>query len=299
MDSRKAKEILTPVRRSQDLAGDPLVARALEQVRRDPELADWWARQQKSDAILSRMLRAIEIPDNLEARSLSAQRSAQLDHESSGWWKTFTIPRFAFPVATAVAVIVGLWSVQPRQADFAAYRSEMVAAVSVAYEMDIHAKDFDSLRRGFAKSGWPANYQLTSAVRTTDVEGGLLRTWRGEKVSVLCLEIENLGGSNHPAADVYGTKGEVGGRGLGAASGDGRLVDLVGQHANEEGKAEFHAEDLYLWLFVVDRSIFLELTETGTAIEQVGDLMTVAWVQGDKAYLLADDGNDASLRAFR
>jgi hypothetical protein len=28
-------------------------------------------------------------------------------------------------------------------------------------------------------------------------------------------------------------------------------------------------------------------------------LMTVAWVQGDKAYLRADDGDERSLRAFR
>jgi len=298
MDSRKAKEILTPVRQPLDLVGDPLVDRALEQVRRDPELADWWARQQEADAILSQMFRAIEIPDNLEARILSSQQPAQPIHESSGWWKSFTIPRFAFPLATAAAVIVGLWSLQPRPADFAAYRSEMVAAVSVPYDMDIHAEDFDTLRQAFSKSGWPANYQLTSAVQTMDVEGGLLRTWRGEKVSVLCLEIENMWADKHPTGGASGTEGGVGGSGLVASDGD-RHTHQAGQHADEDTHHVFHEEDLYLWLFVVDRSTFPELTETGTAIEQVGDLMTVAWVQGDKAYLLADDGNEESLRAFR
>ncbi|MFP8882019.1 MAG: hypothetical protein VCE43_22365 [Myxococcota bacterium] len=256
MDSREAKRILSSVRLVENEALDPLVEQALEQVRSEPELARWWVRQQEADRILSAKLKGIEIPPSLEGRILSAMENV----EPSRWWKILTGPKLIAPVAAAALVIVGMWSIQ-RPAGFAAYRGEMVAAVSVPYEMDVEAHDFAGLRSSFAEKGWPSDYRVPAALQATEVEGGLLRMWQGEKVSVLCLEIEQeTGGTGHAADD---------------------------------------EEDLYLWLFVVDRSVLPDLPETGTAFEKVGELMTVAWVQGDKAYLLADDGDERSLRAFR
>ncbi len=270
MDSRQAKEILLSYRVVVDEAANPLEASALEQVHRDPELARWWERQQDIDNILSASLRAIEVPLLLERRILSARRNV----EPIRWWKILAAPKLMAPIAAAVVVIVGVWSVQRQPTAFAAYRSEMVAAVSVPYEMDVEAHDFADLRRGFAASGWPSDYRVPWALRSTEVEGGLLQTWQGKKVSVLCLETERETG-----ATIHGATEE------GGASG-------TGHGANEE-------EDLYLWLFVANRSAFPDLSETDTALEKVRDLMTVAWAQGDKVYLLADDGDERSLRAFR
>ena len=270
MDSRKAKEILLSVRVVVDEAANPLVASALEQVHRDPELAHWWERQQEIDNIISASLRAIEVPPFLEQRILSARRNV----EPIRWWQIFSTPKLMASVAAAVVVIVGVWSVQPQPAAFAAYRSEMVAAVSVPYEMDVEAHDFADLRRGFAALGWPSDYRVPWALRSTEVEGGLLQTWEGKKVSVLCLETEReTGATSHGATEAGGVSG-------------------TGHEADEE-------EDLYLWLFVADRSAFPDLSETDTAFEKVGDLMTVAWAHGGKVYLLADDGDERSLRAFR
>jgi hypothetical protein len=255
-----------------DEAANPLVASALEQVHRDPELARWWERQQEVDNILSASLRAIEVPPLLERRILSARRNV----EPIRWWKILAAPKLMASIAAAVFVIVGVgvWSVQRQPAAFAAYRSEMVAAVSVPYEMDVEAHNFADLRRGFAASAWPSDYRVPWALRSTEVEGGLLQTWQGKKISVLCLETEReTGATRHEATEEGGASG-------------------TGHDANEE-------EDLYLWLFVADRSAFPDLSETDTALEKVGDLMTVAWVQGDKVYLLADDGDERSLRAFR
>jgi len=272
MDSHEAKEILLSVRVVVDEAANPLVASALEQVHRDPELARWWERQQEVDNILSASLRAIEVPPFLERRILSARRNV----EPSRWWKILAAPKLMAPIAAAaVVVIVGVWSVQRQQpAAFDAYRSEMVAAVSVPYEMDVEAHNFIELRRGFAASGWPSDYRVPWALRSTEVEGGLLQTWEGNEVSVLCLETEReTSATSHGATEAGGVSG-------------------TGHGADEE-------EDLYLWLFVADRSAFPDLSEIDTAFEKVGDLMTVAWAQGDKVYLLADDGDERSLRAFR
>ncbi|NQZ95531.1 MAG: hypothetical protein HRU01_03385 [Myxococcales bacterium] len=270
MDKREAKEILSSVCRIRDEAADPLVAGALEQVRLDPELAHWWEQLQEADKILREKLQAIEIPPFLDRQILSAAR----DVEPSRWWKILAAPKLIAPFAAAAVVIVGLWSIQPQPAAFGAYRSEMVAAVSVPYEMDVEAHDFADLRRGFAEAGWPSDYRVSSALQATDVEGGLLRTWRGKKVSVLCLETEReTGGTGHGAIEEKGT--------------------------GDTGHGADHEEDLYLWLFVVDRSALPDLSETGTAIEKVDELMTVAWAQGKKAYLLVDDGDERSLRAFR
>ncbi len=270
MDSHEAKEILLSVRVVVNEAANPLVASALEQVHRDPELARWWERQQEVDNILSASLRAIEVPPFLERRILSARRNV----EPIRWWKILAAPKLMAAIAAAVVVIVGVWSVQLQPAAFAAYRSEMVAAVSVPYEMDVEAHDFADLRRGFAASGWPSDYRVPWALRSTEVEGGLLQTWQGKKVSVLCLETEReTGATSHGATEAGGVSGT--------------------------GHADDEEEDLYLWLFVADRSAFPDLSETDTALEKVGDLMTVAWAQGDKVYLLADDGDERSLRAFR
>ncbi len=270
MDSREAKEVLSSVRLVRDEAADPLVARALEQARRDPELARWWERQREIDRILSEKLRTIEVPPFLESRILSAERTLT----PIRWWKVLAGSKLIAPFVAAAVVIVGLWPIERQPTAFAAYRSEMVAAVSAPYDMDVGAEDFNGLRPGFAKSGWPSDYRVSSALQGIAVEGGLLRTWRGKKVSVLCLETEReTGGTGHGAIEEKGT--------------------------GDTGHGADHEEDLYLWLFVVDRSALPDLSETGTAIEKVDELMTVAWAQGKKAYLLVDDGDERSLRAFR
>jgi len=257
MDSREAKEVLSSVRLVRDEAADPLVARALEQARRDPELARWWERQREIDRILSEKLRTIEVPPFLESRILSAERTLT----PIRWWKVLAGSKLIAPFVAAAVVIVGLWPIERQPTAFAAYRSEMVAAVSAPYDMDVGAEDFNGLRPGFAKSGWPSDYQVSSALQGIAVEGGLLRTWRGKKVSVLCLETERAMGGTAPGAS--------------------------------------DEEDVYVWLFVMDRSVLPDLSATGTAYEKVGDLMTVAWTHGNTAYLLAADGDESSLRALR
>ncbi len=74
MNNQEAKLILQACRPGGQDASDPMFAEALEQVRGDPELQQWFADQCAYDArIGSKLKEAIPIPPDLKA-SLLAQR---------------------------------------------------------------------------------------------------------------------------------------------------------------------------------------------------------------------------------
>lgn len=184
MDSQQAKDILAMYRPGSEDANDPRFAEALEQVKRDPELARWFERQSALDEAIRRKFGEITVPPGLKTRILAQHATTA----PIAWWRT---PAWLAGLAAALVLLVvglGFWLRQQRATGVATYRSEMVRFVSAFYHPDVSAKSFDELRQAFAKLQWPSDYVVPRALESVRVEGGCALTWRGEKVSLLCLE---------------------------------------------------------------------------------------------------------------
>jgi hypothetical protein len=184
VDRREAKEILWAYRPEAGDTEDPRVGEALELARRDPELMRWYEQQRAVDEAIRSELRQIAVPPGLRERILTAQK---VRRRVPGRRLTQVL---AVAAAMALAVIVGQQFAADESAGFDGYREKMVEFVSDEYDLSAEADNLDALRRFFAKIAWPADYEVPELLQVVPVEGGTAMEWRGNRVSLLCLERE-------------------------------------------------------------------------------------------------------------
>lgn len=76
MNTNEAKFILQARRPDGSDDADPRIAEALEQARRDPQLAEWLRREQAFDAAVAAKLRAVQPPAELRAAILAGAKAS-------------------------------------------------------------------------------------------------------------------------------------------------------------------------------------------------------------------------------
>lgn len=187
MNTEQAKAILQHYRPTVD-AEEPYFREALEQVQRDPELAQWFTEHCASYEAVRRTLRQTPVPAGLYEGILKAQARRR----SVRWW---TQPAWVAPVGAAAVIVLTVigsalyWhrsaTLQPR--DFTAYLQTITRVAAGRYTMTIATADHDTLRRHLAAAHGPADYSLTPGLHTLSLEGGLVLEWFGHKVSMLCF----------------------------------------------------------------------------------------------------------------
>ena len=183
MDREQAKEILLRYRPGCDDTADPQIAEALRLLDQDPELAGWFAEQQRADEAIRAALRQMPVPADLKQRILAEQKIVRPD---------FARQRLVLIAAAAAVVMLGAISLWAFRAGViggvATYRSEMVRHVEKGYLMSVHASNFDQLRQILTEKKWPADFIVPDRLRNVTVIGGSALEWNGHKVALACLE---------------------------------------------------------------------------------------------------------------
>ena len=112
MNNVEAKFILQAYRPNGADAGDATFAAALDQVRLDPGLGQWFAHAQAFDNAISAKLGQLQAPAGLREAILAGGRVTSPDTTRQSWWRQ---PAFAAAasVAVLIAASVAFW---PKQA---------------------------------------------------------------------------------------------------------------------------------------------------------------------------------------
>ncbi len=187
MDSREAREILACYRPGVDDPRSEPLAAALEQARRDPELALWLERELALDAAIGAKMRETPVPAGLKSRILAGRSAAA----PPLWRRRPFLALAPLALAAIAAIALFLWDGRSSPAGFASYRAEMAALVSGEYKLDVETEDLPKLQAFFAERGWPADYAVPAALQGYPLEGGMAVRWHGEKVSVVCFGSED------------------------------------------------------------------------------------------------------------
>jgi len=166
-----------------DDADDPLVAEALAQARRDPELARWLEQQQAVDAALGRKFRQIPVPEGLAQEILSERRIIR-----PSIWRERRALLGAAAAAIVLAAVASYWWHRPSSQDFASYRQTMAHLVSGDYKMMLETNDLNAVRQFLVANHSPADYVLTPEMQKLPAEGCALIHWHGRTVSLVCLD---------------------------------------------------------------------------------------------------------------
>jgi hypothetical protein len=185
MNSEQAKAVLQYYRPTVD-AVDPHFREALEQVQRDPALAQWFTEHCVSYEAVRRTLRQTPVPVGLREAILQAHAQ----HRAAGWWLPPAGVALAV-VAVIVLTVIGYgvywyrYAVLPR--DFTAYLQTMTSVAAGRYTMALETADPEVLRHYFATAHAPTDYALPPGLRALRLEGGLIVEWFGHTVAMLCF----------------------------------------------------------------------------------------------------------------
>src|SRR5260370_4177650 len=117
MNNQEAKLILRAYRLGGQDAADPLFQEALEQLKRDPDLAKWFADERVIETrVQARIRDAVKPPAHLKTHLLAQGRIVR----PAVWWRQ---PVWLAAVASValLGVLATVWSKQSSQPKFAAF----------------------------------------------------------------------------------------------------------------------------------------------------------------------------------
>jgi hypothetical protein len=183
MNNQEAQLILRVYRPGGQDASDPLVAQALEQAQRDPELQGWFAVEQGLDLCMQSKLRsAMVVPAELKANLLALRKIARPAPRRRLRWLALA--------ATVVLLLglAGLWLRPGNPAQLDSFRKTMVA-----YSMQRHqhitfeASDITQIQKWLEGKGIKADFELPSGLRGKPAEGCRVVEWNGHKAALICF----------------------------------------------------------------------------------------------------------------
>jgi hypothetical protein len=260
MNPGQAKEILAVFRPGTADETDPFFAEALELIKTDGELRDWFQRRSSLDAALRAKLRQVPAPAGLKAAILSGK----LQCARVVWWRRPSLWAAAAAIAGLI-VLTGWWlrnldlnraahdqltgnSTTAGQIEFATYRKKMARIVSANYKMSFRSRDQEKIREFLTKNKGHTDYELTLPMQKLPGEGTAVLKWRGITTSLICLD-------------------------------SGRKT--------------------MLFLFITDRTNLPDApVDAAPQFDQLDNLAGASWTQGDKTYLLLTEGDRTSLQAY-
>jgi hypothetical protein len=184
MDSRQAKEILRLYRPGTLDALDPQIALALQEVQRDPALAEWFNQQCGVCIALRSKLKQIEVPPDLKRKILLG---------NLGRRRIISFPRPAPLLAAAAAVALlatVLWTVFAPKVDvrFSSYRERVSGDALRGYQMTKVSTNLEEIQAFLDEKKWPADYVLPRSLQQLVPEGCANLEWHNKKYSMLCFD---------------------------------------------------------------------------------------------------------------
>ncbi len=191
MNSQEAKLILQAYRLGGQDAADPLFQEALDQLKRDPELANWFAHERVIEMRVQTKIRdALKPPAHLKAHLLAQGRIIR------------PVARWRQPMWLAAAASIALlgilattWLKRSNAPEFAAFRQTMVQnAMQTTDHVSFETHDLTKIQQWLKDRDMDTNFDLPLALRDHPAEGCRVVNWNGQRVALICYV---LNGGDH------------------------------------------------------------------------------------------------------
>ncbi len=187
MTNDEAKFILSAYRPNGRDAQDPVMAEALEQAARDPELAEWFRRERELDVAISERLSQVAVPPSLRSNILAGHRMMVSRPASRPWWSR------ALSWAAAVVLFVGLaafWGQRTPEVErsFALYRSDMTNFLEHELKgLDFRAPAFSEVSAWLVQERGMDRLTVPADVQSAPTMGCRILDWNGAEVTLVCF----------------------------------------------------------------------------------------------------------------
>jgi len=181
--SEEAKQILLLYRPDGADANDPEFAAALEQMRQDAALQQWFDLHCEAQAKLREKFAALPVPENLKDAILAGRKIVR----PAFWWQKPAWLAAAAMIAFLIAV-GALWLRPGPLERFSIYRVRMAKTALHGYGMEIVTNDLVQLQQVLKKKGGPADYVIPQPLTNMRVTGGNHIPWGNTAASMLCFD---------------------------------------------------------------------------------------------------------------
>ena len=187
MTNEEAKFILSAYRSNGQDASDPVMAEALEQASRDPELAAWFRNERAVDTIISKALQEVTVPSELKATILAGHRMMAPARKSKRPWKTLL--RLAAIMVVFVGALAFILQPSPSEDRIGQYRAEMTHLLATkAAPLDFHGRSLSDIRRWLAGAGVEDSFKISHTLSSQPTMGCQILEWNGAQVTLICFD---------------------------------------------------------------------------------------------------------------
>ncbi|MDB6137030.1 MAG: hypothetical protein JWO94_102 [Verrucomicrobiaceae bacterium] len=204
MNRHEAQLLLTAFRPGEQATGDDATRLALEYLRDDPELAQWFADSQALDKAIADRIASVSVPVSLKTDILAG---ARVSRQKNFWRSGFVW--MAVAAMVLVTVLVGFPWVRHQQTDVTSARVQDPVASLAEYRQDVGEAFAKMSVGGFKPTLGVSNMADVARYVSTQssplgnpaTPGGLsvvkplacrVIDWRGQKVSIICVGRNNL-----------------------------------------------------------------------------------------------------------
>ncbi|MBI4664742.1 MAG: hypothetical protein HY735_38630 [Verrucomicrobia bacterium] len=189
MNIDEAKFILQAYRPGGQDAGDPQFAEALQQVQKDPALAQWFSEEQHLDAAIAAKLGRSLPPPHLRASILAGRKIL----EPIPWWNRRVVTAVAASAALLFA-LTALWMRTGQTPSLAAFRKDMGQVLSShAYALELQTPDVEQIQRWLKTNRGHGDFVLPAGMKGFPGFGCHVRDWNGKRVSMICFRSKGDG----------------------------------------------------------------------------------------------------------
>lgn len=151
MDNEEAKFILRAYRPNGADAGNAVFCAALEQVRKDPELARWFQREQALDKAVAERMHATVVPASLRDAILTGAKVSGVRRESARWRQPVWLAAAA-SVVLMLGLAAGVWMKTDRRSEWERFGQFAASDLMRAENHDGHGEQRTQLQALLAQA---------------------------------------------------------------------------------------------------------------------------------------------------
>lgn len=186
MDNEEAKFILRAYRPNGADAGNAVFCAALEQVRKDPELARWFQREQGLDKAVAERVHAIAVPANLRDAIL-AGASVSGPQTRRAWWRQPVWLAAAASVVLTLGVALN-WRKMDWRSDWQKFGEFAASDLMRAENHDGHGEQRTQLQAILSQATTRLANGLTIEFEPLRASGCRVVKFGGREVLEVCFE---------------------------------------------------------------------------------------------------------------
>ena len=192
MDKDEAKLILGCYRPNGKDAADPEMRQALELAEHDPELSEWFKREQMLDGVICQKVCECPVPESLKTSIIAGRKLVEIDSR-------FKSPQLLAMAAVLVAVIAVAVMIIPSDSStgsalvvkngFSDFRAEMVGFIHNGFELDVRSGNTEDLDMWFMQNATPLIDSDAVQHLAQNAMGCKALNWGGKPVSLMCYRL--------------------------------------------------------------------------------------------------------------